>query len=173
LTGNAAAVATPVCAADVVDAIEALGTTHVVTVPDTHQRTVMAALDDSRTPMVRAATEDDVFAICAGLWMAGAIPVALIQQLGLFASVNALRAFTHDQGVPLAVLAGLYGRNVDADLSDGQSSAVRLCIPLLDALEIRWTMIERTDDAPAIAPALSAAFVESCTSVVLLGAPTT
>ena len=174
MTAEATAVATPVAAADVVNVLAEIGATHVVTVPDTHQRTVMAALDASTMPVVRAATEDDVLAICAGLWMAGETPVALIQQLGLFASVNALRAFTHDQGVPLAVLAGLYGRDVEAAVaSDGQPSAVRLCMPLLDALRIRWTLVDRSEDVTRIGPALSAAFADECTSVVLLGAPTT
>jgi sulfopyruvate decarboxylase TPP-binding subunit len=165
-------VATPVAAAAVLQAIAGLGATHVVTVPDTHQKTVMTALDESSIPMVRATTEDDVLAICAGLWMSGAKPVALIQQLGIFASVNALRAFTHDQGVPLAILAGLYGRNVDVAPEDDGASAVRLCIPLLDALEIDWALVETDEEAGEIGPGLAHAFEDLCTSVVLLGAPT-
>jgi hypothetical protein len=98
--------------------------------------------------------------------------VALIQQLGIFASVNALRAFTHDQGVPLAILAGLYGRDVDVAPEDDTASAVRLCIPLLDALEIDWTLVESGEEADQIGPGLAHAFDDQCTSVVLLGAPT-
>jgi sulfopyruvate decarboxylase TPP-binding subunit len=169
----AVSVATPVDAATVVDALDALDATHVVTVPDTHQRTVMELLDQRQVPVVRAATEDDVLAICAGLWMGGRRPVALIQQLGLFASVNALRAFTHDQHVPLAIVAGMYGRDVGLPVEEDPASAVRLCLPLLDALGLRALLVDRAADAPAIAPALAAAFEESVTSVVLLGAPTT
>jgi sulfopyruvate decarboxylase TPP-binding subunit len=165
-------VAVAVEAPVVLAALEALGTTHVVTVPDTHQKTVMAAVAESSIPTVRAATEDDVLAICAGLWMAGKTPVALIQQLGIFASVNALRAFTHDQGVPLAILAGLYGRDVGVAAEEDGASAVRLCAPLLDALGIRWALVDRPEESGAILPGLAAAFAEQCTSVVLLGAPT-
>jgi phosphonopyruvate decarboxylase len=166
-------VATPVPAAEVVAAVVRAGTTHVVTVPDTHQKSVMSALDETKLPVVRAASEDDVLGICAGLWMAGKQPLALVQQLGLFASVNALRAFTHDQRVPLAILAGLYGRNVELEVGDDPASAVRLCPPLLETLGIRTTLVERAEDSAAIAPALAAAFGSTCTSVVLLGAPTT
>jgi sulfopyruvate decarboxylase TPP-binding subunit len=165
-------VATGVAAQDVVSAIVGMGATHIVTVPDTHQRTVMEALDDGVIPVVRAATEDDVLGVCAGLWMAGAISVALIQQLGLFAAVNALRAFTHDQRVPLAILAGLYGRDATAPVDGPQPSAVRLCIPVLEALEIDWRLVERADQAPQVRAGLAHAFASSCTSVVLLGAPT-
>jgi sulfopyruvate decarboxylase subunit beta len=167
------AVATAIEAPVALAALRAIGTTHVVTVPDTHQKSVMIALDESDIPVVRATTEDDVLAICAGLWMAGQKPVALIQQLGLFASVNALRAFTHDQSVPLAILAGMYGRDVEQTVTEDPGSAVRLCIPLLDTLGIRSVLVEGPDDAHLIEPGLAAAFDEPCTSVVLLGAPTT
>jgi sulfopyruvate decarboxylase TPP-binding subunit len=170
---SGSAVATPVAATTVVAALSAIGTTHVVTVPDTNQRTVLTQLDALGTPpVIRAAAENDVLGICAGLWMAGQKPVAAIQQLGLFASVNALRAFTHDQQVPLAILAGLYGRHVDRRPEDDQPSAVRLCRPLLDGLELRWCQVEGPQDQHHIAPALDAAFTERCTSIVLLGAPT-
>jgi sulfopyruvate decarboxylase TPP-binding subunit len=165
-------VAVPVAASTALTALEDLGTTHVVTVPDTHQKTVMTALDASSIPVVRAATEDDVLAICAGLWMAGHRPVALIQQLGLFASANALRAFTHDQRVPLAILAGLYGRDVEQTVEDDAASAVRLCVPLLEALGVRSVLVDHPGQADRILPGLTAAFAEQCTSVVLLGAPT-
>lgn len=156
----------------VMAAIREVAITHVVTVPDTNQRTVLEALDASELPVIRAATEDDVAGICAGLWMAGARPLALIQQLGLFAGVNCIRGVTHDMRIPLAVLAGLYGRELDRAPADSAGSAVRLCLPLLDALELRHVLVEGPADAGAIAPGLAAAFDEGCTSVVLLGAPT-
>jgi sulfopyruvate decarboxylase subunit beta len=165
-------VATPVAAPVAIAALVGIEATHVVTVPDTHQKTVMTALDESHIPVVRAATEDDVLAICAGLWMAGRRPVALIQQLGLFASVNALRAFTHDQGVPLAILAGMYGRDVEKTVAADPGSAVNLCLPLLNTLGIRHVLVEGMDDAAAIEAGLAAAFDSICTSAVLLGAPT-
>jgi sulfopyruvate decarboxylase TPP-binding subunit len=166
-------VATSVDAPTVLHALQQLGTSHIVTVPDTHQKSVMTALDESDVPIIRATTEDDVLAICAGLWMTGHKPVALIQQLGLFASVNALRALTHDQGVPLAILAGMYGRNVEQTVQENSGSAIHLCVPLLDTLGIHSVLVEGPEDEHLIEPGLAAAFDETCTSVVLLGAPTT
>lgn len=157
----------------VLDALREVGVTHVVTVPDTNQRTVLDALDGGALPVVRCATEDDVFGVCAGLWMAGHRPLALVQQLGLFAGANVLRGVTHDLRVPLAILAGLYGRELDRDPADSAASAVRLCLALLDALGLPWTLVEGPADAGAIASGLAAAFDERGTSVVLLGAPTT
>jgi sulfopyruvate decarboxylase TPP-binding subunit len=167
------AVASSISGAVVVDAIGSVGATHLVTVPDTNLRTVLSRIDaGSRLPTVRAATEDDVVGICAGLWMAGGRPVALMQQVGLFASVNSLRAFTHDQRIPLAIVAGLYGRDVTAPVAEQRSASVQLCIPLLEAIGIRWRLAEGPGEAGAIAAGLAQAYRDECTSVVLIGAPT-
>jgi sulfopyruvate decarboxylase subunit beta len=167
------AVASAVPSEVVLAALAELDVTHVVTVPDTNQRTVLAAVeDDPRWTTVRAATEDDVLGVCLGLWMAGRRPLAVIQQLGLFAATNALRSVAHDYSMPLPVLAGLYGRELDRAVADSQRSAVRLCIPLLDALEIRWSLVEGPEEAQGILDGLAAAFDETRVSVVLLGAPT-
>jgi sulfopyruvate decarboxylase TPP-binding subunit len=84
----------------ILDALSHARVTHVVIVPDTNQRTVLDLLDDGRRlPVIRCAAEDDVFGVCAGLWLAGQRPVAIIQQLGLFAGVNALRGMVHDQRI--------------------------------------------------------------------------
>jgi len=168
------AVATGLGADQVVAALLAADVSHVVTVPDTHQRTVLDALDERQEPpVVRAATEDDVLGICAGLWIGGGRPVALIQQLGIFASVNALRGLTYDLCVPLSILAGLYGREVELDVAASQKSSVRLCQPVLDALAIPWVLIDDPADAERIGAALAAPFARGGAQVVLLGAPTT
>jgi sulfopyruvate decarboxylase TPP-binding subunit len=172
VTTSGSAVSEAVSADVVMAAIREVGITHVVTVPDTNQKTVLEALDASDVPVIRCSAEDDVAGVCAGLWMTGARPLALIQQLGLFAGVNVLRGVTHDMRVPLAVLAGLYGRELDRRPADSAASAVRLCEPLLEALELRHVLVEGPDEADRIAPGLAAAFDERCTSVVLLGAPT-
>lgn len=160
-------------AADVVGALVDSGVTHVVTVPDTHQRSVLAALHHhGQIELVRATTEDDVLGICAGLWIAGRRPVALVQQLGLFAAANALRGLTHDLGLPLAVLAGLYGRDVHLPASDSPRSAVRLCAPLLAALELRAVPVEDPADTALVGRTIADVFATGRSAVVVLGAPT-
>jgi len=157
----------------VVAQLRAAGATHAVVVPDTHQRTVLELLDGGELTVIRCAAEDDVFGVCAGLWFAGHRPVAVIQQLGIFAGVNVLRGIVHDQRVPLAILAGLQGRDVRRRLEDDPSSAVRLCTPLLDALEIPWHLVESSADTDAIGRELTAAFEQQRPAAILLGAPTT
>jgi len=160
--------------ADVVlDALAGAGATHIVIVPDTNQGAVLELLDERASiPVIRCAAEDDVFGVCTGLWFAGRRPIAVIQQLGIFAGVNVLRGMVHDQGVRLAILAGLYGRDVEATVDEDPGSAVRLCTPLLDALEIPWTLVEGPQHEDRIEAELAATFDEERPSVVLLGAPT-
>jgi len=158
----------------IVAALRGAGATHVVIVPDTSQKTVLDLLDEQPDlPVIRCAAEDDVFGVCTGLWFAGHRPIAVIQQLGIFAGANVLRGMVHDQRAPIAILAGMYGRDLDRELPDDPGSAVRLCTPLLDALEIPWRLVEGPDDADVIEAELAAAFDSERTSAVLLGAPTT
>ena len=166
-------VAASITAAAILDALAFARISHVAMVPDTAQLTVLDALERrGGPPVIRCAAEDDVFGVCAGLWMAGHRPLALVQQLGLFAGANALRGLVHDQGVALAVLAALYGRDVGLPVAADPASAVRLCPPLLDALELDWTLVEGPSDARGIGPLLAAALDEGRARVVLLGAPT-
>jgi sulfopyruvate decarboxylase TPP-binding subunit len=167
-------IAEGVPAETIVAALRGAGATHVVIVPDTNQQTVLERLDaQADVPVIRCAAEDDVFGVCAGLWFAGHRPIAVIQQLGLFAGANVLRGMVHDQRAPIAILAGMYGRDLECEVPDDPGSAVRLCTPLLDALEIPWRLVEGPRDADVIEAELAAAFEQERASVVLLGAPTT
>ena len=136
-------IAEGVPAETIVAALRGAGATHVVIVPDTNQKTVLELLDEQADiPVIRCAAEDDVFGVCTGLWFAGHRPVAVIQQLGIFAGANVLRGMVHDQRAPIAIVAGMYGRDLELEVADDPGSAVRLCTPLLDALEIPWQLVE-------------------------------
>ena len=96
----------------------------------------------------------------------------LVQQLGLFASANALRWTRHEARIPLTILAGLYARNTELAVDDDPRSSVSLCVPMLDALQIPWSLVEGPREERAIAAALHATAAEHRMHVVLLGAPT-
>src|SRR5947207_13982518 len=94
---NAAPVALSVSAEAIVREIVALGVTHVVNVPDTHQRTVLAALArESRIRLLTACTEDEAIAINAGLWIGGQRPFLSIQHVGLLAALNNVKGIRMD-----------------------------------------------------------------------------
>src|SRR5207245_2174470 len=102
----------------------------ILSVPDTHQRTVLAALDkEAVLRVLTCATEDEATTIAAGLWMGGEPCVLMIQHAGLYASVNTLRGVAIDwrpdahpgaplahrrAGRPLGHVRGLHGRRLVA-----------------------------------------------------------
>src|SRR5262245_35143576 len=64
----------------------------ILSVPDTHQKSVLAALDKERALRVlTCSTEDEANAIAAGLYVGGEPYLLMIQHAGLYASVNTLR----------------------------------------------------------------------------------
>ncbi len=92
----------------VVEALEGVGITHVVWVPDTELgRWEQALAGAARLRLVRACREGEAIAIAAGLLLGGARPVVMIQCTGLFEAGDALRNCVHDLGLPLFFLVGV------------------------------------------------------------------
>src|SRR5207253_147026 len=104
----------------------------ILSVPDTHQRTVLAALDKEQAIRVlTCATEDEATTTAAGLWMGGEPCVLMIQHAGLYASVNTLRGVAIDGRVPVFYMIGLLSRAKDKDPRESRHSIVRYCEPAL------------------------------------------
>ena len=119
----------------------------VLSVPDTHQRTVLAALDKERALRVlTCATEDEATAIAAGLFIGGEPCLLMIQHAGLYASINTLRGVTMDGRVPLFYMIGLLSREKDKDPRESRHSMVRYCEPLLDTFGVPHARLEGPDD---------------------------
>src|SRR2546425_1206030 len=109
----------------------------ILSVPDTHQRTVLAALDkEAVLRVLTCATEDEATTIAAGLWMGGEPCVLMIQHAGLYASVNTLRGVAIDGRVPAFYMIGLLSREKDKDPRESHHSMVRYCEPLLDTFGV-------------------------------------
>ncbi len=79
MTTGAEPVAAGVDAQLIVDAILNLGVTHIIVVPDTFQRTLIAKLTERDSPkLVRVFTEDEAMGVNAGLYMGGQRPMMLL-----------------------------------------------------------------------------------------------
>ncbi len=172
-----AATATPVArsvAASVLfREIQRLGITHVITVPDTHQKTLLALLAASDTPrLLTVCTEDEAIAINAGLYIGGQRPMLLIQNNGLLASLNALKAIALDARVPTLLLVGQFARDVTRTNAESPVRAVRMIEPTLATWGVPCYPIEGPEDVPHFAEAYQRAQDERGPAVVLLGAPT-
>ena len=119
----------------------------ILSVPDTHQKTVLAALDKEPDKqrgirVLTCATEDEANGIAAGLWIGGEPVVVMIQHAGLYASVNTLRGIAMDGKVPIFYLIGLLSREKDKDLHESRHSMVRFAEPLLDTFGVPHARLE-------------------------------
>src|SRR2546422_4827366 len=123
----------------------------ILSVPDTHQKTVLAALDKERALRVlTCATEDEANGVAAGLWIGGEPVIVMIQHAGLYASVNTLRGIAMDGRVPVCYMIGLLSREKDKDPRESKHSMVRYAEPLLDLFGVPHARLEGPDDVKLI-----------------------
>jgi sulfopyruvate decarboxylase TPP-binding subunit len=155
------------------DAIRALGTTHVICVPDTVQRTAVAALAGHAPPrMIYACTEDEAMGINAGLYMTGHRPMLLIQNNGLYACINTLKAIALDAQVPTFMLIGQFGRDPKYAVEASPRRAVNRLEPTLDVWGVPFVRLEGPADLPQLRTAWETAWAKKGPAAALVGAPT-
>jgi sulfopyruvate decarboxylase subunit alpha len=170
---QAAPVAISIPADAIVQELQALGITHVINVPDTHQRTLLSALArQSQMRLLTACTEDEAIAINAGLYIGGQRPILSIQQVGLLAAMNNVKGIAMDARIPTCMLVGYFGRDVTRTARHNAARAIHLIEPTLDTWGIPYFPMERPDDLPAIASAYRHSLEHLGPSVILVGAPT-
>ena len=154
-------------------ALQEAGVTHVLTVPDTHQRSLLALLAVTDSPqLIYVCAEDEAFALAAGLWVGGHKPLLLIQNAGLFASMNSLRGIALDAGVPAPMLIGEFLRDPEVPSRENAARVVSLTEPTLELWGVPYHRLEQPDDIAQIGPAVERAFAERCPVALLVGALT-
>ena len=172
-TPTRVAVAESIPAALLYEQIVAQAITHVLTVPDTHQKTLLALLAERGIPrLITVCTEDEAIAINAGLYAAGKRPMLLIQNNGVYASVNALKAIAFDAKVPTCMLVGEFGRDVSRPSRENAWRSVRMLEPQLEAWGVPYYRLERPADAPRFGEAYTRCWDDQGPVVAIVGAPT-
>src|SRR5919106_1658270 len=75
------------------EAVRDLGITHVITVPDSVQKTFLALVEaQDQIKLLTVCTEAEAMGINAGLYATGHRPMMSIQNNGFYASINTLKA---------------------------------------------------------------------------------
>jgi sulfopyruvate decarboxylase TPP-binding subunit len=155
------------------DEVSKLGISHVLSVPDTHQRTLLASLTaDTSWRTLTLSTEDEALCVNAGLWIGGAEPLVIIQNVGLFASMNALRGMSMDMKIPTFMLVGQYGRNIKLPVEEDPSSGCRLIQGMLASIDVPCYVIDGPEDVGVITKGFKQSRDERGPVVVLISAPT-
>ena len=158
------------------DALRAAGCDHVVTVPDWVQLAMHVRLEagEPGLPMVACCAEDQAVTVAAGLTLGGRRPVVVVQNQGLYACVNTIRAVALDAKVPLVFLVGQFGRefaNFGADPAQSRRNMVRLLEPVLAALGVSSWRLESVADLASVTAAFEHAHRERTAAVLIVGAP--
>lgn len=139
-----------------------LGFTHVVSVPDSTLGKWEDALAASKAlSLVRVCREGEAWAVAAGLYLGGALPLVMIQCTGLFESGDALRNVLHDFQLPLFAVIGYRSYLSEATLP-GDTAKV-FTEPLLKAWKLDYVLIDE--------PGKKASIREQCLSCRQAGRP--
>jgi len=127
--------------AQICQALDEIGITHVVWIPDSTLGTWEQELSKSTTlKLVRVCREGEAWAVAAGLYLGGARPLVMIQCTGLFESGDSLRNALFDYGIPLFAVIG-YRSSLNPAAND---SARTFTEPNLNS----WGLDYRLIDAP-------------------------
>lgn len=153
--------------------IRAAGISHVVTVPDTHQKSLLALLSTSDTPrLVTVCTEDEAMGVNLGLFMGGQRPMLLIQNSGCYAALNTLRGLALDCRVPTCMLIGEFSRDPRTAPQDHPARLVHLLEPTLRLWGVSIRRLDRPRDVAAIPLAVDEAWRTRGPVAMLVGATT-
>ncbi len=153
----------------VLDELKKNRVTHVIGLPDNSSVGLFELLRQDRDiRLVSVTREGEAFAIAAGLWIGGSVPVVLIQNTGFCESGDGFRGTITRMRVPLLSLITFRGYakmmrwrvdepGASADeeaLSRAQlDSAALVTEPTLNAWGVPYDFIHGEDDVPKISDA--------------------
>ena len=142
------------------------GVTHVVTVPDSTLGQWEADIEASGIRLVRVCREGEAWALAAGLFLGGALPLVMIQCTGFFESGDALRNVLHDWQLPIPSIIG-YRSYLSQETLPGDT-CLRFTEPLLAAWQLEYRLVSRPEDFEVMADHLRLSLAERKPGVVLV-----
>lgn len=124
---------------------------------------------DQEFRVTRICKEDEGASICGAMSYNGTRALLLIQQTGLMDSLNAVRAIGVDYQLPVVIMVGLQGKEPSVHPDQSTAYGVRIIRPVLDAMELSHSLIERPNDVGQIPNAIEKAYVTSQPHIFLIG----
>jgi sulfopyruvate decarboxylase TPP-binding subunit len=134
---------------DLVNACKQAGVEFVLSVPDivTSAGMLFPIAGDPTLRLFRVCKEDEAIGMSAGLAACGRRSLVLIQHTGFLDSINAIRAVSVEYRQPTVMLIGLLGLEAGAMPADSKKYGVRIVVPILEAMQIRYRLIGSEGDA--------------------------
>lgn len=154
--------------------IDALIAARIEIVPAVPDITTSAGLlwPLSRRPeirLIRLCKEDEGVSICAALSNCGKRAALLMQQTGLYDSLNAVETTGVVHKQPVVMLVGLLGKEAGTPPRESKKHSVRVVEPVLRAMDVDYIVVEHDGDVPLMGPAIDRAFALSKPLVILFG----
>ena len=145
--------------ADIIAAVKRCGISTVVALPDivTSDTLLWPISRDPQLRLIRVCKEDEGVSICSGLGYAGVPSLLLMQQTGLFDSLNCIRGVVMEYGFGLCAIVGLQGMESDRDPPQSDKYGVKVVEPVLDAMGIAHGRLTLRGDEARIAQAFEQA----------------
>ncbi|MGH7771913.1 MAG: decarboxylase [Candidatus Binatia bacterium] len=158
-------------AQEIIKGIKRSGIRFVVALPDrtTSEHLLKPILRDPDFRVVQVCKEDEGVSICSGLYSAGQRALLLIQYTGLLDSINSLRGIAMEGQNPVCMMVGLLGKEPGVPPTQSKRYGLRIVEPILDAMGIEHHLIEASEDADKIFPAVEQAYARSAPVALLIG----
>lgn len=143
----------------------------VITLPDltTSESVLRPLAKDPELRHIRVCKEDEGIGICAGFFYCDKRALMMMQNTGLFDSLNAVRALAGEYSLPICMLVGLLAKEPLLKPAESSRYSVRIVEPVLDAMGIRHHLIETEADADVIVSAIDWAYANSKPVALLVG----
>ena len=143
------------------------GVTHIITIPDSETNYLyeLLAKEDS-LDIIPVSREGESMSTALGLNVAGKVPICLIQNTGMLESGDSIRGMALDAGFPLVLVVGYRGWTRHGITTD---TAAVYTEPFLNALGIRYYLVESDEDGDRISSAFADARATRRPVVVLIG----
>ena len=157
--------------AAIIAAIKASNIGIVVSVPDiTTSAGLLWPIDrDPALRHVRVCKEDEGVSICCALSYCDRRAVLVMQNTGLFDSINAVRMIGVEYQHPLCMMIGLQGAEPDVLPDNSEKYSVRIVGPMLDVMGIERHWLRETADAAVVPAAIDRAYAESRPVAFVIG----
>ncbi len=170
LLSNAAAQET-VSGKSIIAAMKASRLDAVISLPDitTSEGVLRPLAKDPELRHIRVCKEDEGIGICAGLSYCNKRALMMMQNTGLFDSLNAVRALGGEYSLPICMLVGLLAKEPDLPPQMSKIYSIRIVEPVLDAMEIAHHLIETEADVHKIKSAIDWAYSNSKPIALLVG----
>ena len=151
----------------VLEAMIKNGVTHVVWLPDSETNWLYVLMKaEPSLHLITVSREGLAFPLSAGLYLAGKVPIIVIQNTGLMESGNSMRGWAIDLSIPVVLMVGYRGWTRHGVNKD---TAAIYTERFLNAFGINYYLIENNADAPRISIAFEEARKTKRPVAVLVG----